>query len=144
MTAYILVKYIHLVSILGMVCTLFTELVLVGKTMTRKEINRVSKYDSAYGILAIIVVAAGLTLWFGVGKPAEFYDNPIFYFKVGIVILVGILSIIPTVFYIKQRKGDQDEIVEIPPRVKAFIIIQLGILGLVPILATMMAFGLRI
>ncbi|MFT6868226.1 MAG: putative membrane protein [Cyclobacteriaceae bacterium] len=143
MADYILVKYIHLLAIFGMLSFLVAELMLVKRTLTRGDISKLSKLDGLYGLMSILAVGAGLTLWFGVGKPAEFYDNPVFHIKVGLVVIVGLLSIAPTVYYIKQRKGDHEELIAIPAYVRRFIILQILILASVPLLAIVMAQGVR-
>ncbi|MCU0381971.1 MAG: DUF2214 family protein [Chitinophagaceae bacterium] len=144
MSSYILVKYLHFVSILSMVSLLVVELFLLKPQMTRSELKRLSRIDGLYGIAAIAVVAAGLTLWFGVGKGDPFYDNPLLYIKVGIVTLVGLISIIPTVYYIRQGKGDPAELTVTPPRIRQLVILQLWMLSVVPLLATLMAQGVRL
>ena len=144
MSSYILVKYLHFVSILSMVSLLVVELFLLKPQMTRGELKRLSRIDGLYGIAAIAVVAAGLTLWFGVGKGDPFYDNPLLYIKVGIATLVGLISIIPTVYYIRQGRGDPAELTVTPPRIRQLVILQLCMLSVVPLLATLMAQGVRI
>src|SRR5690606_32901830 len=143
MTAYILIKYTHFLGIFGMIASLFAERLLIKPSMTRSELKRIALVDAFYGISAIITVAAGLTLWFGVGKGLEFYQNPVLHTKVGVVIFGGLLSILPTVFFIKNSRGLAEEEVTIPPRIRRLIVIQLVLLALVPPMATMMAQGLR-
>lgn len=144
MSSYILVKYLHIVSILAMVSLLVVELFLLKPEMTRAELKRMSRVDGFYGLAAIAVVAAGLIIWFGVGKGAAFYDNPILHIKVGIAILVGLISIVPTVFYLRQAKGEPDERLAVPDRIRQLVVLQLFLLSLVPLLAVMMAQGIRL
>lgn len=143
MTAYIIVKYIHFLSIFGMLSFLVAELAMVKKSLTRSQVSLIGKIDGLYGLASVLVVGAGFILWFGVGKPAAFYNNPIFHIKIGLALIVGLISIIPTVFYIKNRKGDSGDIVEVPTRIKKLIILQLTILGLIPLLAVLMANGVK-
>lgn len=144
MSSYILVKYLHIVSILVMVSLLVVELFLLKPEMTRGELKRMSRVDSFYGLAAIAVVAAGLTIWFGVGKGASFYDNPLLHIKVGLAILVGLISIIPTVFFIRHGKGDPTASIQVPLRIRQLVILQLLLLSVVPLLAVMMAQGIRL
>lgn len=144
MSSYILVKYMHFVSILSMVSLLVVELALLKTKMSRSALKRLSRIDGFYGLAAILVVAMGLTLWFGVGKGDPFYDNPILYIKVGLAILVGLISIVPTVFFIRAAKGDPDEMVSVPSHISRLVILQLCILTVIPLLAVMMAQGIRL
>jgi putative membrane protein len=111
--------------------------------MTRAEISSLSRVDAVYGIAAILVVAAGLTLWFsGVGKPSVYYSkNWIFHTKVTAVVLVGLLSIYPTIFFIRNRKGNATEVVTIPGIIFTLIRIELALLFVTPLLAALMARG---
>lgn len=144
MYAEVIVKYLHFVFIFVVVSCVVVEHLLLKPQMTKTELKRLSTIDGIYGFASILVVAAGLTLWLGgIGKPAEFYtNNHIFLTKVGLFVIVGLLSIHPTVFFLKNRKGDNlEEVVNIPKSVKMVIRVELLILFLMPLLATLMAKG---
>lgn len=143
MYAEIIVKYLHFIFIFVVVSCVVAEHLLLKPQMTKAEIKRLSTIDGIYGLASILVVAAGLTLWFGIGKPAEFYtQNHIFLTKVVLFVFVGLLSIHPTVFFLKNRKGDDlEEVVDIPKSIKMVIRLELLILFTMPLLATMMAKG---
>jgi putative membrane protein len=143
MNSYIIFKYVHLVAVITMICCLAVEMMMLEKGLLRSELKKLSRVDAVYGVAAIVAVAAGLTLWFGVGKGAGFYNNPVLHVKVGIVVVVGLISIVPTVYFIRNSKGDQSLQVSLPPYIRRLVIIQLLLLAIVPLLATMMANGLR-
>ncbi len=144
MMAEILVRYFHFISIFTMISAVVAEHLLLKKQLTRKEIKRLSIIDGIYGISAILVVAMGLTLWFGVGKPAEVYSkNWIFHLKVGLFILMALLSIYPTVFFLKNRKGaSPEEVVTLPDSIKWMIRLELLLVIVIPLCATLMAKGI--
>lgn len=139
----IFLRYVHFICIFAIVGSLVSEHLLLKKTMTRREISRLATIDAVYGIAAMILVAAGLTLWLGsVGKPAVFYSkNWIFHTKLTVFILVGLSSIIPTVFFTKNRKGNPDEVIDVPKRVVMMLRIELTLLAIMPLLAGLMAHG---
>jgi len=139
----IILRYIHFISIFIIVSTLASEHLLLKKSLTRAEISRLSRIDAVYGIAAIALVAAGLTLWLGsIGKPAVFYSkNWIFHTKLTLFVVVGLLSIYPTVFFIKNRKGNGEEIVDIPASIFWMLRIELVLLFIIPLLAGLMAHG---
>ncbi len=143
MTLEILFRYLHFISIFAIVGGLVGEHLLLKKRMTRGEIARLFVLDGIYGFGAILAVAAGLTLWFGVGKPAEVYSqNWIFHLKVGLAVLLGLLSIYPTVFFFRNRRGDDlNELVDIPNNVVWLIRLELLLLVFIPLCATLMARG---
>ncbi len=139
----IFIKYVHFISIFAIIGAVAGEHLLLKPEMSRKEIKRMSQIDAVYGVAAILLLAAGFTLWFGVGKPADYYSNNwAFLLKLGLFTVVGILSIYPTVYFMKQRKGDQEEVISIPPRIKLFVRIELVLLFAIPFLASMMAKGI--
>ncbi|HEX7016992.1 MAG TPA: DUF2214 family protein [Cyclobacteriaceae bacterium] len=143
MTTEIILRYLHFISIFAIVGTLTSEHVLLRNSMTRREIGRLARIDAVYGIAALTLLGAGLTLWLSnIGKPAEFYSrNWIFHTKISLFLLVGILSIYPTVFFIKQRKGPADESVNVPKSVFTLLRLELTLLVIIPLLAGLMARG---
>jgi putative membrane protein len=144
MTIEIILRYLHFISIFAIVSTLVSEHLLLKKTLTRDEIGRLSRIDAIYGLAALTLLTVGLTLWLGsFGKPAIYYTkNWIFHTKITLFLIVGLLSIYPTIFFIKNRKGDQTEIVTIPNAVFWMLRIELLLIFIIPLLAGLMAHGI--
>lgn len=144
MTIEIVLRYLHFVSIFTIVSTLVAEHLLLRKSLTRAEIGRLSRIDAIYGLAAVALVAAGLTLWLGgFGKPSMYYSaNWIFMTKLACFVAIGLLSIYPTVFFIKNRKGNPAETVEIPASVFWMLRFELLLLFIIPLLAGLMAKGI--
>jgi len=144
MTIEIILRYLHFISIFAIVSTLVSEHLLLKKTLTRDEIGRLSRIDAIYGLAALTLLTVGLTLWLGsFGKPAIYYTkNWIFHTKITLFLIVGLLSIYPTIFFIKNRKGDQKEIVTIPNAVFWMLRIELLLIFIIPLLAGLMAHGI--
>lgn len=142
MNELVLVRYLHFIGLFLVVATVFAEAVLLKKVLKRSVLQTLFKIDGIYGLSALIVVGAGLYLWFGIGKPADYYSaNPIFITKVVLFLVVGILSIWPTVFYFKNRKGSIDDEVNVPGYISFILKVELFILFIIPLLATSMAQG---
>lgn len=138
----IFIRYIHFLCIIAIAGVITAEHLLLQPQMNRGEIKRLAKIDLIYGISAIIMVAAGLAMWFWVGKPAEFYsENWIFHLKVGLAIVLGLISLPPTLFFIKHSKGEPEEMVNIPKHLIMWIRMELLLLVIIPLLAVMMARG---
>lgn len=145
MTAEILLKYIHFICIFVIVGALVGEHLLMKSEMTRQEIKRVGVLDAMYGIAAVVILAAGFTMWFNdsIAKSADYYSqNWIFLTKIGLFSIVGILSIFPSLFLSKQKKGNPDETVQVPKQMVWYIRIELLLLFLMPLFATLMAKGI--
>jgi putative membrane protein len=143
MTIEIFLRYIHFISIFVIVSSLVAEHLLLKKDLNRAEIGRLANIDMVYGIAAVTLVAVGLTLWFGgYGKPSVYYTkNWVFHTKITCFIVVGLLSIYPTVFFIKNRKGDATQSVQIPNIIFWMLRIELLLLFIMPLLAGLMAHG---
>lgn len=140
----IFLRYIHFISIFAIVGSLVSEHMLLKKTLTRAEIGKLSRIDAVYGIAALTLLTVGLTLWLGgYSKPSVYYTkNWIFHTKITLFALVGILSIYPTVFFIKNRKGDPTEVITIPKPVFWMLRLELLLVFIIPLLAGLMARGI--
>lgn len=112
----IVLRYLHFISIFIISGVLISEHLLLKRSLTREEIGRLAGIDAVYGLAALTLIAAGLTLWLGgFGKPAVYYSkNWIFHLKLACFLSIGLISIYPTVFFIRNRKGDQNAIVTVP------------------------------
>jgi putative membrane protein len=143
MTAEIILRYFHFISIFTIVGTLTAEHLLLKKTLTRAQIGVLARIDAVYGIAALTLLIVGLTLWLGgFGKPAVYYTkNWIFHTKITCFALIGFLSIYPTTFFIKNRKGDPQETIDIPKRLIWMLRLELLLLVIIPLLAGLMANG---
>jgi putative membrane protein len=144
MTMEIILRYLHFISVFAIVGALVSEHLLLKSTLSRKEILRLSKIDGVYGLAVLSLLGVGMTLWLGgIGKPTEFYSsNPVFHIKLTLFVVIGLLSIYPTVFFIKQAKGDPIEMVAIPKSIFWMVRFELLILLIIPILAGLMAKGI--
>ena len=144
MTELIITRYLHFIAVFAIVGAIIAEQFIVSKSMTRRELKLISKIDTIYGIGALLVLIAGLLLWFSVGKPASFYTrNWVFHTKMTLFIVLGLLSLYPTIFFLKKRKGnDLNEIIKVPVSVIIFLRIELLLVVIMPILATIMSLGI--
>jgi len=145
MTVDILVRYLHFVSIFILVAAVLGQHLILRGTITRALAGKAQKLDIAYAIAVVVVLGTGLLQWFVVGKPADFYSsNPVFHTKVLLFLLIGLVSIYPSVYLGKNRKGNPDELITIPPGIVWSVRVELVILFLMPLLATLMARGIGI
>lgn len=143
MTTELFLRYLHFISIFAIVGSLVSEHMLLQKQMTRSAIGKVARIDAVYGVAALMLLGAGLTLWLGsFGKPAIVYSkNWIFHTKLTLFVLIGLLSIYPTVFFLKNRKGNPEEIVNVPKLVFMLVRFEILLLFIIPLLAGLMSRG---
>lgn len=143
MSAEILVRYGHFLGILAVASSLVAEHLLIKPQLTRQEIRRLSVIDSVYGIGALLVLGCGLGLWLGGFKSAEYYtSNGIFHTKLTLFIVLAILSIWPTVFFIRERKGAPGELVTVPKKLVMMLRVELLIVFIMPLLGVLIARGI--
>lgn len=142
--------YAHLICIVAVFCCLIVELVLVKNQLSWSELKRLHKIDGIYGLAAILVVTTGLLNWMVFGKGYDYYaNNTLFIIKFSLFIVVGLLSIYPTVLffrYKKRNKDQQPDIIEFPEsnNVRMIIRIEIAIMCMIPLLAELMANGIDI
>jgi putative membrane protein len=143
MTTELLLRNLHFICIFAIVGSLVSEHLLLKKTLTRTEIGRLAQIDSVYGLAALALLAVGLTLWLGsYGKPAIVYSkNWIFHTKLALFTIIGLLSIYPTVFFLKNRKGDANEVVPVPKAIFWMLRLEILLLFIIPMLAGLMSRG---
>ncbi len=142
MYAEILVRYLHFVGIIVLVAAVLGQQFLLKPELTRREVARLSVLDRFYAVSVVIVLGAGFLLWFGVGKAAPFYSqNPLMHVKLTLFLLVGLISIYPTLFFNRQRKGPGDEKIRVPGGLLWSVRAELLLLAVMPLLASLMARG---
>jgi putative membrane protein len=139
-----LLAYVHFIAIFGLVCTLVGELFLLRQAMPEAIARRLRVLDRWYGGAAGAVVITG---FLGL-KGAGFYThNPVFWTKMALFVVVGLLSIIPTLDYIEWNKRPIENGMLVLPgreyaRVRTVLWVQGVLLVLIPLCATFMARGL--
>ncbi|MFH6599063.1 DUF2214 family protein [Ectopseudomonas khazarica] len=142
-----LVAYLHYLSIFALFALLSIEHVLFKAPLDLSRARSLMITDIAYGICAGVVLATGVArvLWFA--KGTDYYlGNSLFHAKVGLFILVGLLSILPTYVFFNWRNAVQaGQVPEPSPRqlrlVTWTIRLELLLLLVIPLLAALMARG---
>lgn len=135
----IITRYFHFIGIIVLASTLVAEHVLLKGELDAGLRRRIGIIDAVYGLSALVVLCSGLTLWLWVGKPAGFYtDNPVFLAKLGCFILMGLVSIRPSLFLRRNRDVAR---VTVPKTIVNCIRIELTALVIIPLLAVLMAQG---
>ncbi len=142
------IAYTHYLSFMICFAALVLERKLLKAEPNRQEAIFMVVTDVVYGLAALILLITGIlrVLYFGQG--VEFYtQNPIFWWKVGVFLSVGGLSLYPTVTYIlwaiPLSKGDLPEVSKkLVARLSWIINIELVGFAAIPFLAALMARGI--
>lgn len=97
-----LMATLHHLSAFTLTACLVYEFIAFSKVLTVEEARRIQRVDLWYGISAGLLVAVGLLRVFFFEKGAPFYAaNLMFWVKMALFTIVGLLSIYPTIRYIK-------------------------------------------
>lgn len=140
-----LFAFLHFAAAFTIVFCLAVELVTLKATMTATEMRRLQVCDGVYGLSAAAALIVGLLRVFFFEKGSAFYfSQPFFFLKLGAFILIGLLSIYPTVQFIRWRKlanGQSD--VTPPPqafqKAQRIVRVEIALIALVVLSATLMA-----
>ena len=97
---------LHHLLVFALTAMLVSQAVLLRGEMRVDVLGRLAKLDAGYGAVAGLLLLVGLgRVFFGV-KGEDFYlHNPWFHAKVGTFVLVGLLSILPTIRYARWKKA---------------------------------------
>ena len=98
----------HHLIIFALFGILAAELVLVRRGISLDVITRLARVDIWYGVLAAAIVVVGFSRAIFAAKGWAYYShNAFFWAKIGTFVLVALLSVPPTIQYIKwQRAGE--------------------------------------
>lgn len=147
MTLEAILAYLHLLAILTMVVFLTSEAALCRmQWLNAAVVERLAKVDLIYGIAAVVVLATGVArTWWGVKGTAWYWTHPLLHVKLSLFVILGVLSIFPTLAFIRWRKAlrasgalpAEGEV----RRARRFILIQAHLIALIPLAAVLLARG---
>lgn len=139
---------LHHILVFSLVAVLAMELALVRPGMDAATVRRVARIDLHYGMIAGLVIAVGfLRVFFGL-KGADFYfANHVFWTKVGLFVLVGVLSVPPTLRYLAWRRNAASDEKNLPGEgeikgVRRYVVLELVFIVFILIAAAAMARGI--
>ena len=142
-----LLAYLHYLSILVLFALLSIEHVQFRLPLDVVRARRLIITDLAYGFTASLVLTTGAIRVIWGDKGWEYYlHNSFFHAKIGLFILVSLLSSVPTLVFLNWRNavkaGQAPELSEGRARLVTLIIrLELFLLLLIPLMAVFMARG---
>ena len=100
-----IISFLHFICAFGVVFTLIYEKINFKQNLSNKEVRRLQAADKYYGISALLVLIIGFLRVLYFEKGSEFYfSNPFFHIKLTLFIIIGLLSIYPTIQFVKWNK----------------------------------------
>jgi putative membrane protein len=123
------------------------EIGVVRSSMDREAILRVARVDAWYGILAVAIIVVGFSRAIFAAKGWAYYSvNLFFWAKLGAFAVVGLLSVMPTVEFIRWRKAASGNLSFSPAshgirNVRRVLFAEAIVFALIPAFAAAMARG---
>jgi putative membrane protein len=143
----VLLAIAHHLLIFALLSLLVTELVMIKPGIASAIVLRLARLDIFYGVIAGLILAVGFSrVFFGL-KGAEFYlGNWVFWAKIAVFVLVGLLSIPPTIRIARWRIAAAKDAAFVPPEaeilsVKRFMHYEGMVFFTIPVFAALMARG---
>ena len=139
--------YLHYLSIFLLFALLSIEHVQFKLPLDLRRARSLIITDVAYGICAGLVLFTGLARVIWYGKGLDYYlGNSLFHAKVGLFILIGLISVVPTFVFLNWRNSlKAGEVPQVSARqarlVTGVIRLELLLLLAIPLLAVLMASG---
>jgi len=145
-----LIAYLHYVAMISIAVVLFVEYMACVPGITGGRIRMLARVDLLYMGAALLALGSGVArvVWFGKGAAFYLY-NPVFYIKLALFLAVGLVSIPPTLQFLRWMHGLNSGAANVAAdyqvlRVRRHILIELVLFSLIPLMATLMARGIGI
>ncbi|MEO8466000.1 MAG: DUF2214 family protein [Gammaproteobacteria bacterium] len=148
MAATIALAFLHHTAAVVIFATLTVELVLLRLDLTPPIARTILRMDAAYGIAAIVLVVVGLSRVFYTEKGAAYYfHSGTFIAKLSLFVIVGLVSIYPTLQFLRWRPALREQRVPaLDPaarrKLRMAVHLELTLLVVILLLAPMMARGI--
>jgi len=138
---------VHHLLVFALAGILAFEIGTISAAMKREAVLRVSRVDLWYGILAGVIILVGFTRAIYAAKGWAYYSiNVFFWAKMGTFLVIGLLSIAPTMAIIRWRKALLADATFVPPadaihNVRRYLWAEAILFAFLPAFAAAMARG---
>ena len=140
--AYLLFRYLHLIAAVVFAGALIIKNFAIGRLISQQDANNLAWLSTLSLLSGPVIAGCGTALWFWTGKPAAFYsENPVFYVKIGLFLVLLSCLTYTAVFFNRHRKTSATEIT-VPFTIRLSLRCAMLCLALIPILAWAVARGL--
>jgi putative membrane protein len=143
-----LLAYLHFIAIFVLFAFLTAEIILLRGAVDARVALLLARCDAWYGAASVAVIVTGLLRIFAGAKGAAFYSgNPVFWVKMGLFVVVGLLSIKPTITLLRWAKQARTDAgfqpaMEAQRAMRRGKMIEIHLAAFIPLAAVFMARGL--
>jgi len=147
MTLEAILAYAHLLAILTLVVFIASEAALCRpEWFNAQVVERLARVDRIYGIASVAVLVTGfLRTWLGAKGMGWYWTNPLLHIKLTLFIVVGLLSIKPTLMFIRWRRELRATgALPAEPQIRLarrLVMVQAHLIALIPLAAVFLARG---
>jgi putative membrane protein len=145
-----LIAYLHYVAMISIAVILVVEYLGCVPGITDSRIRTLARIDLLYMGAAMLALGSGAARVVWYAKGAAFYlHNPVFYIKLALFVAVGLMSIPPTLQYLRWLRSLKSGAAGVAAdyqvlRVRRYILAELVLFAFIPLMATIMARGIGI
>ena len=140
--------YFHFAAIFVLFAYIVAEMMILRGTLDAEHLRRLGRIDIIYFGAAMAVLATGfLRAIFGMKGPDYYFSWWPIYAKLGTFVVIGVISVIPTLAYIRWRRMlERDAAWKVPAdeqkKMLRIVMIELHLAALIPVFAVIMARGI--
>jgi putative membrane protein len=132
----------HHLLIFGLFGVLFSEIVAVQPRMSSATVTRIASIDLWYGLLAGLILIVGFSRAVFAAKGWGYYSHNVFFWaKIAVFAAIGLLSLPPTLVFIRWRRAGITPSDSEVARVRRYLTAELALFALMPAFAAAMARG---
>lgn len=134
---------LHFLLAFTLVACLAAELALLRGPSAQLPFSSLAKIDAVYGLSAVLLVAVGVYRALFLDKGWDYYSQSIpFILKLSLFGLVALLSIHPTVQFIRARRGGREMTPQAVRRIRMIVALELVLIAALIVCASMAARGI--
>ncbi|MGN6525081.1 MAG: DUF2214 family protein [Burkholderiaceae bacterium] len=147
MTTDLLLALAHHALAFTLLALIAVEFALLHKSVAPAMVRTLASLDAAYGATAGLLVVVGFGRVFKGAKGAEFFlHNPVFWAKLAFFLAVGLVSIAPTLRFLRWKRALRADAGFSPPAAEVagtrrWLLAELVLFVPIPLLAAAMARG---
>jgi putative membrane protein len=141
-----LLAAVHHLIVFGIASVLAAEIALMRPAaMSPHTVRLLGRFDAVYGGLALAILVVGFArVWFGAKGPDFYLHNPVFWAKIGAFLVVGLVSIRPTLRMLAWQKRLKEDAAFMPAAqeiasLRRQLLLEIHVFALIPVLAAAMA-----
>lgn len=140
-----LFSFLHFTALLIMAGALSAEAFMLRLPPAAAQLRLLSRADAFYGGAAGLLILSGFgRVFWGAKHESYYWEEPFFWAKIATFVIVALISILPTIRFIKWTKAVKADESFTPPEAemkstRRIVMLQLHLIALILVFAVLMA-----